>query len=230
MGSDNDGRGGSWNRETDFASYAWLGPTEQYLQTTEARVAGTEFSIELPLQGSIVDDTSNTNELVGSIGFVLSGDGDDHDFMAEGEFHAFYPPGSSRDLPLDAIAGMPIATMDSGTTSSHTSSNGTAWWRQLPSHPGPSRWAPGSFVMRGTARVYFTSGYDRVTGILHDDVWRMDLSPLFRRVGDAAGDVGDTSGSSSNSQTASGAPVLFRSLVSIATLGIVWVLSNESQW
>ncbi len=53
-------------------------------------------------------------------------------------------------------------------------------WRALPSHPGASRWAPGSFAMRGTARAYFTGGYDRTTGVLRSDVWGMDLSPLFR--------------------------------------------------
>jgi hypothetical protein len=44
-------------------------------------------------------------------------------------------------------------------------------WRTLPSHPGVSRWAPGSFVMRGSARarvkgILHTSGYEHSTGKL----------------------------------------------------------------
>jgi len=75
--------------------------------------------------------------------------------MSEGEFHAFVPPGEGRD-------------------------DGT--WVRLSPHPGVSRWAPGSFVLRGTARAYFTSGYDRQAGTLHSDLWSIDLSPLFTTV------------------------------------------------
>jgi N-acetylneuraminic acid mutarotase len=130
---------GNWTREMDFASYAVDGT----LVTTEARVAGTQFSIVFPLVGS-----NDTNNLQGALGFVLSGDGDDHGDMDTGEFHVFDPS--------------------------------TGMWRELPPHPGISRWAPGSFVIRGTARVYFTSGYDRITGGLYSDVWMIDLSELFQ--------------------------------------------------
>jgi len=147
--SANDGR---WNREPDFESYS-IGDgdnTVPILTTTEARVAGTEFSIVLPLVGTD-ENSNNDSTLRGSIGFVLSGDGDNHASMEEGEFHAFYPSPFDNDIT----------------------------WRQLPSHPGASRWAPGSFVIRGTARAYFTSGYDRTTGVLYSDVWMIDLSSLF---------------------------------------------------
>lgn len=136
--------GAAWTKEPDFESYSMN--DENNLVTTEARVAGTQFSIVLPMRGST---DGGSGELSGAIGFVLSGDGDDHRTMYEGEFHAFYP-------------------------------NATKKWRTLPPHPGESRWAPGSFVMRGTARVYFTSGYEHSTGKLYSDVWVIDLSPLFR--------------------------------------------------
>jgi len=140
---------GEWVRELDFQSYN----EEGVLVTTEARVAGTEFAIELPLIGT---SSSDSSMLSGSLGFVLSGDGDDHSTMEMGEFHVFYP---GQDL---------------------------GYWRELPPHPGLSRWAPGSFVMRGSARVYFTGGFDRSTGILYNDLWRIDLSPLFSQEVDAA--------------------------------------------
>jgi hypothetical protein len=136
--------GTAWTQEPDFESYSM--DDENNLVTTEARVAGTQFSIVLPVRGST---DGGSGELSGAIGFVLSGDGDDHRTMYEGEFHAFYPNAAKK-------------------------------WRTLPSHPGESRWAPGSFVMRGTARVYFTSGYEHSTGKLYSDVWTIDLSPLFR--------------------------------------------------
>ena len=144
--------GENWNKEPDFASYEIETST---LITTEARVAGTEFSIDLPLVG---DDSGNSAGMSGAIGFVLSGDGEDHGTMETGEFHAFYPPNS------------PLMSWNDDNMR----------WRQLPPHPGTSRWAPGSFVMRGSAVAYFTSGYDRSTNSLHSDVWRIDLSPLFQ--------------------------------------------------
>ena len=52
-------------------------------------------------------------------------------------------------------------------------------WTWLTPHPGNSRWAPGSFVMRGSARAYFTSGKDRSTDALHNDLWMVDLSLIF---------------------------------------------------
>ncbi|MEE3037013.1 MAG: M43 family zinc metalloprotease, partial [Bacteroidota bacterium] len=47
-------------------------------------------------------------------------------------------------------------------------------WTQLESHPGYSRWAPGSFVIN--CDVYFTSGYDRQTTTLHNDLYSFSLS------------------------------------------------------
>lgn len=153
---------GGWSKESDFESYTMDDDnivSEPIVVTTEARVAGTQFSIVLPLRSSDDDTTiTATGELVGSIGFVLSGDGDDHDFMAEGEFHAFYPA-ESHSLPSNSTGPR---------------------WRSLKPHPGVSRWAPGSFVMRDSARAYFTSGYDRTTKLYRSDVWGIDLSPLFR--------------------------------------------------
>jgi len=148
----------SWTVESSMASYevqvhddgSALYSNEPV--TKEARVAGTQFSIELPLKGG-------ESNLEGSLGFVLSGDGDNHGPMEEGQFHAFYP---ARNELLEG---------PEGTSSS--------WWRQLPPHPGYSRWAPGSFVMRGTARAYFTGGYDRALRILFSDLWMIDLSGLF---------------------------------------------------
>jgi len=122
-----------WKRLPDFSSSNLDDEAEDpTIVTTEARVAGTQFSIVL-------------NDI--SLGFVLSGDGDDHGTMETGEFHAFVP--------------------ESGL------------WKTLPAHPGPSRWAPGSFVLRGTTEVYFTAGYDRSTGILYNDMWKIDVKDLF---------------------------------------------------
>lgn len=134
---------GTWNREKDFASYA-LGAlyttnnifgTSAIPVTTEARVAGTQFSVA----GSCDSDQT--------LGFVLSGDGDDHGPMQTGEFHVF-----DSD---DSI------------------------WYSLPPHPGFSRWAPGTFVIQGSRRVYFFGGYDRKQQILFSDLWTIDLEPLF---------------------------------------------------
>lgn len=70
-----DALDGSWNKEEDFASYSWLDSSAPI--TTEARVAGTEFSVA----GSCDSDRT--------LGFVLSGDGDNHGPMETGEFHVF---------------------------------------------------------------------------------------------------------------------------------------------
>ena len=140
--------GTAWTKEPDFASYSMN--NENNPVTTEARVAGTQFSIVLPVRGS-TNYTDGKSELSGAIGFVLSGDGDDHRAMNTGEFHAFYPSATKK-------------------------------WRTLPPHPGVSRWAPGSFVIRGTARVYFTSGYEHTTRKLYSDVWTIDLSSLFTKL------------------------------------------------
>ena len=89
----------------------------------EARVAGTQFG----WQGK---------------GYVLSGDGDDHGFMEQGEFWEY----------------------DSETDE----------WTQLPSHPGISRWAPGSFVIDGA--VYFLAGQNRQNGVILNDMWKYQLT------------------------------------------------------
>jgi len=134
-----------WNRENDFESYA-LGTLDSSYNifrtktnsqpiTTEARVAGTQFSVA---------SSCYSNNI---LGFVLSGDGSDHGPMETGEFHVF-----------DA--------------------NDSIWY-SLPPHPGYSRWAPGSFVLQGSRRVYFIGGYDRAQGILFSDLWTMDLDPLL---------------------------------------------------
>lgn len=162
-----------WVRSADFASFdvndmpslGFLRGNRADPVTTEARVAGTEFSIQLPLLGEKTANSEDsaavasssdgsTTKLSGSIGFVLSGDGKTHRTMANGEFHAFIPPSGDEE-------------------------GGGGEWIRLPSHPGVSRWAPGSFVMRGTARAYFTSGYERTTRTMYSDLWLIDLSPLF---------------------------------------------------
>ncbi len=50
-------------------------------------------------------------------------------------------------------------------------------WLQLQAHPGKSRWAPGSFVIGNV--VYFLTGYDRFTTILHNDMWKFDMAPIL---------------------------------------------------
>jgi len=124
-----DPESNEWIEDPDFESY----DVTNEVVTTEARVAGTEFSIEN------IDGVS--------LGFVLSGDGNDHGRMETGEFHAFCPKDGK--------------------------------WKELPPHPGFSRWAPGSWVMRGTTRAYFTSGYDRQNRLLFSDLWMIDLESLF---------------------------------------------------
>ena len=143
-----DALGGTWNQEEDFASYA-LGMQDaggvsavsrnSAPATTEARVAGTQFSVAA---GSCTSDDK-------TLGFLLSGDGDNHSTMDTGEFHVF------------------------------DTSDGNSIWHALPPHPGPSRWAPGSFVLQGSRQAYFLAGYDRLQGILFSDLWTIDLQPLF---------------------------------------------------
>eukprot|EP00978_Attheya_sp_CCMP212_P018697 scaffold51686_cov34-Attheya_sp.AAC.2 len=122
--TDTDTEQPAWQRESDFASYD---TNTDVIVTTEARVAGTQFSIELPLPTMAVGNDSTEKDanssssvlLSGALGFVLSGDGDDHGTMVTGEFHVFDPKPSSETA--------------------------TGRWRSLPPHPGRSRWAPGSF-------------------------------------------------------------------------------------
>lgn len=148
-----------WTSQPELASYNVVNNKilDSSPVSTEARVAGTQFSIELPLEGG-----DRSGQLSGSLGFVLSGDGETHDTMALGEFLAFYPKGNN--FGIDGPDGSAVSP----------------WWRNLPPHPGVSRWAPGSFVIRGTARAYFTSGYDRMNGYLYNDLWLIDLSTLFQ--------------------------------------------------
>ena len=79
----------TWNREEDFSSYSLLmldqGVSRSMVPplTTEARVAGTQFSVT----GSCNSDKT--------LGFVLSGDGDNHGTMETGEFHVFDPADKS---------------------------------------------------------------------------------------------------------------------------------------
>ncbi len=89
----------------------------------EGRVAGTQFSMH-------------------GYGFVLSGDGDDHDYMDTGEMWRYNPNTDS--------------------------------WTQFPSHPGESRWAPGSFVINDD--VYFFGGLNRLTSLFPTDLWTFDMA------------------------------------------------------
>ena len=89
----------------------------------EARVAGTQFAMH-------------------GFGFVLSGDGDDHSYMSNGEMWR-YDPGNDT-------------------------------WTQFPSHPGRSRWAPGSFVIDDD--VYFFGGLNRFTSLYPTDLWKFDMA------------------------------------------------------
>lgn len=162
-----------WFSIGDFASYD-IGSSLPSLQTTEARVAGTQFSVSSTSCNSNDNNIAPMARAAGfgappstatatattptttTLGFVLSGDGDDHRTMDRGEFHVFDPTGGK------------------GTT---TGEEGR-YWRMLPPHPGFSRWAPGTFVLG--QRVYMVGGYDRRTRILHGDMWTIDLEPLFK--------------------------------------------------
>ncbi|MFK7756271.1 MAG: kelch repeat-containing protein [Flavobacteriales bacterium] len=116
--------GGSLQVFNDF--YRWNVDTENWTILDdfpgEARVAGTQFSHD-------------------GFGYVLSGDGDDHDFMDEGEFWQYNPDSES--------------------------------WSQLPSHPGFSRWAPGSFIIDG--EVYFAQGQERFNQFPFSEISRSVL-------------------------------------------------------
>ncbi len=103
----------------DTASNTW---TRMKFFPGEARVAGTQFDWN-------------------SAGFVLSGDGDNHIFMATGEMWRYTPSTDS--------------------------------WTQFPSHPGVSKWAPGSFVIDN--EVYFFGGRNRQNAQYPTDVWKFDL-------------------------------------------------------
>merc|ERR1712226_131499 len=109
-----------WTILDDFKSF----DLKNKFATSEGRVAGT--------QGKI-DECK--------LGFVLSGDGDNHGFMNEGEFHVYYAESDS--------------------------------WMKLPSHPGVSRWAPGSFVIG--KQVFFTSGVNRKSRRVINDLWEINL-------------------------------------------------------
>lgn len=113
---------GNPNIYNDF--YRYDPATSEWTQMNdfpgEGRVAGTQFDY-------------------GGKGYVLSGDGDDHSFMEEGEFWEYDPE-------LDE-------------------------WTQLTSHPGSSRWAPGSFVIDNYA--YLMCGLSDVQ--LESDLMRFEV-------------------------------------------------------
>lgn len=169
-----------WITEPNFESYPLgTGEDSDVPVTTEARVAGTQFTVSssppsslchtnvatgttpsttaIGRSSNILSDT--TTATTTTLGFILSGDGSDHRTMATGEFHVYDPSGGSTS-PEEGMQ--------------------KKYWRALPSHPGQSRWAPGSFVLPGTQRVYMLGGYDRATRILHGDLWTIDVAPLFR--------------------------------------------------
>ncbi|KAL3826360.1 hypothetical protein ACHAXA_003684 [Cyclostephanos tholiformis] len=168
----------------------------------EGRVAGTQFSMAFPPPPTSRDGVS-TDDLRGSAGFILSGDGDDHDYMPQGEFHAYFP----------RPAGTVTHEDDDSDASSYPR------WRALPPHPGASRWAPGSFVMRGSARAYFLCGYDRYTNEHRSDVWGIDLSSLFS----PRSDGGAATPSTTMTTTSSIAP-------SIATMTSAFAAPAASPW
>ena len=138
-----------WITEPNFESYS-LGTDEDrnVPVTNEARVAGTQFAITKCDNNNCCKNINTA--AANTLGFVLSGDGDNHNYMNEGEFHVYDPNASSRK------------------------------WRKLPSHPGWSRWAPGSFVLQGSQQVYMLGGYDRAARILYGDLWTIDVAALFR--------------------------------------------------
>ena len=89
----------------------------------EGRVAGTQFNMN-------------------GFGFILSGDGDNHNYMDTGEMWRYNPADDS--------------------------------WLQFPSHPGKSRWAPGSFVINN--EVFFLGGVNRFTNTFPKDFVSFDMS------------------------------------------------------
>lgn len=94
----------------------------------EGRVAGTQFSYN-------------------DKGYVLSGDGDDHLSMDEGEFWEYDP--------------------------------GLNTWRQLPSHPGKSRWAPASFIIDGVVYLFNGTAYFEGLGSFYQaEAYKFDLDSL----------------------------------------------------
>ena len=109
--------------------YKWDTVANNWMTLTdfpgEARVAGTQFSNQ-------------------GFGYVLSGDGDNHNFMTTGEMWRY----------------------DAGNDS----------WTQLPSHPGRSLWAPGSFIIADT--VYFMGGYNRQFSNFPNTMYKFHLNPL----------------------------------------------------
>ncbi|WP_417602560.1 T9SS type A sorting domain-containing protein [Owenweeksia hongkongensis] len=104
----------------DTAANTW---SAMNLFPGEARVAGTQFAMH-------------------GYGFVLSGDGDNHSYMNDGEMWRYNPK--------------------------------TDTWTQFPSHPGESRWAPGSFVIGDD--VYFFGGLNRLTSAFPIDLWKFDMA------------------------------------------------------
>ncbi|TVQ46997.1 MAG: T9SS C-terminal target domain-containing protein [Saprospirales bacterium] len=84
----------------------------------------------------------------GGYGFVISGDGQDHFNLTEGEFYRYLHE-------TDEWERLP----------NHPGS---------PPDGRVGRWAPGSFVLND--HVYFFGGVNRGGGFLYSEVWRFDLS------------------------------------------------------
>lgn len=87
----------------------------------------------------------------------------------------------------------------SGDGSNHSYMNtGEFWrydpaldsWTQLTSHPGRSRWAPGSFVINN--EVYFFGGLNRFTSVFPNDLWKFNLGPLTTGLEEGNQDLSNT--------------------------------------
>lgn len=92
----------------------------------------------LPVQGRVAGTQFSYN----GRGYVLSGQGETHDYMERGEFWEYEPATDS--------------------------------WKELPEHPGSSRWAPGSFVIG--KKAYFTCGQDPIK--YYNDLMVFDFNIL----------------------------------------------------
>ena len=97
----------------------------------------------MQIAGSLTGPAAVTATFEGK-GFVLSGQGDDHRNMANGEFWQYDP------------------LIDD--------------WTKLPSHPGTSRWAPGSFII--DKKMYMLAGRTSAGDL--KDVWKFDLDKNLR--------------------------------------------------